>query len=326
MVRKGIVASVLILLFCMAGTSCGSDGDDQLAVKEKEEVVVEEEELEGENTEGEEESGGSGEGEGESSALVEGVDFFLPKIDLNHWKVTLPIGNPTEVKPPEILAYATDETLLPFMYNDSTEGSLVFYAYPGATTTNTKYSRTELREQMVAGSNSTNWTFAEGANMKGTLAMGEVSKDSDGDYHRVIIMQIHGRLTNEQRDLIGEDDNNAPPMLKIYWDDGEVRVKTKVLKDLTDTDTEALHTDAWGDDVGINFDEAVGFEKFTLEVKVSDGKMEVILNDKQTLTYDSEHIERWGIFENYFKAGNYLISLDENAFAKVKYYDLEVSH
>ena len=98
----------------------------------------------------------------EEEEEVEGVDYFLPHIDLSNWKVTLPIGNPTEVKPPEILDYATNSTLLPFMYNDSTDASLVFYTYPGASTTNSSYSRTELREQMVPGSNNTNWTFEEG--------------------------------------------------------------------------------------------------------------------------------------------------------------------
>ena len=68
--------------------------------------------------------------------------------------------------------------------------------------------------------------------MKGKLAMENVSKDSDGKYHKVIIMQIHGRLTNEQRDLIGQKDNNAPPILKIYWQNGKIRVKTKELKNL----------------------------------------------------------------------------------------------
>ena len=97
-------------------------------------------------------------------------DYVLSNIDLSHWKVTLPIGNPTEVLPPEILKYATNETLKPFMYNDSVKGALVFYTYPGSTTTNSSYSRTELREQMVAGSNSTNWTFAKGGNLKGELA------------------------------------------------------------------------------------------------------------------------------------------------------------
>ena len=262
----------------------------------------------------------------EDKSPEEGVDFFLPHIDLNNWKVTLPIGNPTEVHPPEILDYATNETLLPFMYNDSTDGSLVFYTYPGASTTNSSYSRTELREQLVPGSNETNWTFAQGGQMKGTLALDDISKDATGNYHRAIIMQIHGRLSNEQRDLIGEDDNNAPPVLKIYWYKGLVRVKTKVLKNLDATYEELLHTDAWGDDAGRNFKEYVGFEKFTLEIVASDGKMEVILNGNEKFVYNDIHMQKWGVFENYFKAGNYLSSKEAGAFARVKYYDLTVLH
>lgn len=254
------------------------------------------------------------------------VSYKLPNIDLSHWKVTLPIGNPTEVHPPEILNYATNETLKPFMYNDSINGALVFYTYPGASTANSSYSRTELREQMVPGSNSTNWTFAQGGRMKGTLSMAEISKEANGKYHRAIIMQIHGRLTNEQRDLIGENDNNAPPILKIYWNKGKVRVKTKVLKNVNASDTEILHTDAWGDDDGYNFEEYVGFNPFTLEIIASEGRMEIILNENESVVYNTIHIERWGIFENYFKAGNYLATKDEGSYAKVKYYALEVTH
>ncbi|MEM9896609.1 MAG: polysaccharide lyase family 7 protein [Bacteroidota bacterium] len=262
----------------------------------------------------------------EDSDLVEGVDYFLPHIDLNHWKVTLPIGNPTEVKPPEILDYANNELLKEFMYNDSTNGSLVFYTYPGATTTNSSYSRTELREQMEPGSNHTNWTFVQGGRMKGTLKLDTISTEAGGNPHRTIIMQIHGRLTNAQRNLIGASDNNAPPMLKIYWYKGKVRVKTKILKDLNASATEILRTDAWGDDPGFNFSEEVGHEKFTLEIIASAGRMEVILNDNESIVYDGIHMEKWGVFENYFKAGNYLSTTAEGAFAKVKYYDLEVSH
>ncbi len=49
----------------------------------------------------------------------EEINYILPDIDLSHWKVTLPIGNPTEVYPPEILTYGENEMLKPFMYNDS---------------------------------------------------------------------------------------------------------------------------------------------------------------------------------------------------------------
>jgi len=261
--------------------------------------------------------------EEEEEPAEEGISH---SIDLSNWKVTLPIGNPTEVHPPEILNYANIEVLKEFMYDDTTDGSLVFYTYPGSSTPNSSYSRTELREQMVPGSNSTNWTFAEGGRMKGTLSLEEISTESDGDPHQVIIMQIHGRLTNEQRDLIGEDDNNAPPVLKIFWRDGRVRVKVKQLKDLNVSDTESLYTDAWEDDDGRYFAQRVDNEKFTLEVIASDGRMEVTMNDSETFVYDDVHMQRWGIFENYFKAGNYLVTTDQDAFCRLKYYDLEVSH
>ena len=257
--------------------------------------------------------------------------YKLPEIDLSHWSVTTPAvgknGKPISVEPPAIMEYGTNEDLKPYMFNDSIKGALVFYAYPSeATTANTKYSRSELREQMVPGDNNTNWTFAQGANMKGKLQMDEVSRGADGKYHKVIIMQIHGRLTNEQRDLIGQKDNNAPPILKIYWQNGKIRVKTKILKDLNATGNDLLHEEMWDDDEGFNFEQEVGFKKFTLEVQVSEGKMVVILNNSEYKVYENVHMRKWGIFENYFKAGNYFQSRDEGAFARVNYYSLEVTH
>jgi hypothetical protein len=272
----------------------------------------------------------------DSNSKVEKQDkknkkYKLPNIDLSHWSVTTPElnekGGAMSIQPPEILKYANDKRLLPYMYNDSTSGALVFYAFPSdATTANTKYSRTELREQLVPGNNKVNWKFTQGAYIKGKLSMETVSKDSNGKYHKVIIMQIHGVLTDEQRDLIGQKDNNAPPILKIYWQDGKIRVKTKVLKNINTTGNVLLHEDAWGDDDGYSFPQEVGFGKFTLEVKVSEGKMVVILNSTEYKVYEDIHMKKWGIFENYFKAGNYFQSTDKGSFAKVKYYELEVKH
>ncbi|MET2986084.1 polysaccharide lyase family 7 protein [Aureibaculum conchae] len=255
----------------------------------------------------------------------------LPNIDLSHWKVTLPVlnekGKPYEIEPPEILDFAKNQKAQPYMYIDSTKGAIVFHAMPtNSKTANTKYTRSELREQMVPGENNVNWTFKQGGIMKGKLAMDQTTRDSDGKYHRTIIMQIHGRLTDEQRDLIGAKDNNAPPILKIYWDKGKIRVKTKILKNLNATDEEILHEDAWDNDDGFNFEQEVGFRKFTLEVKVSEGKMVIILNGSEYKVYENVHIRRWGVFENYFKAGNYFQSRDEGSFSKVRFYELEVSH
>lgn len=255
----------------------------------------------------------------------------LPKIDLSHWKVTLPVtnekGKPYEIEPPEISNFATNDIARPYMYIDSTAGAIVFHAMPTASKTrNTKYTRSELREQMVPGENNVNWTFAQGGKLKAKLAMDETTRDSNGKYHRTIVVQIHGRLTNEQRDLIGADDNNAPPILKIYWDKGKVRVKTKVLKNPNAPDRALLHEEAWDNDKGFNFEQEVGFKKFTIEVEVSEGKMVVILNGSEYKVYENIHMRRWGIFENYFKAGNYFQSRDEGSYSKVKFYELEVSH
>ncbi|WP_396633490.1 polysaccharide lyase family 7 protein [Maribacter sp. R86514] len=255
----------------------------------------------------------------------------LPQIDLSNWKVTIPEGSgkggAISVAPPEILNYATNKELKPFMYNDSTKGALTFYAYPtSATTANTKYSRSELREQMVPGDDNVNWTFEQGGTLRAKLSVDEVSRDKNGKYHKVIILQIHGRLTNEQKDLIKQKDNNAPPVLKIYWQNGKIRVKTKKLK-FTDVNAIGiLHEEAWTDDEGFNFEQEVGFGKFQIEIKVTDGKMVVSMNKTEYAVYDDFNMKRWGVFENYFKAGNYFQSRDEGSFAKVSFYELEVKH
>ncbi len=246
-------------------------------------------------------------------------------IDLSNWKVTLPIGRPTEVEPPEILTYQSNAVIQPYMYDDVEERAVVFYTKPGSTTQNSSYSRTELREQMVPGSNNTNWTFEQGGRMRGTLRLDEISEKPNGDFDRIIVMQIHGRLTNAQRDEIGEDDNNAPPVLKIYWNNGRIRVERKVLKDLNVAYPDILKKGAWTDE-SIWFSERVDKEKFTIEIIVKGTRMQVIMNDTEELVFDDIHTEKWNIFENYFKAGNYLISTDPSSFASVKYYDLEVSH
>jgi hypothetical protein len=254
-------------------------------------------------------------------------------IDLTHWKITIPEaspndpGSPIEVGYSEIMEYANNPILKKWMYNDENDKSIVFYAYPsGTTTANSHFSRSELRETMVLGNNNVNWTFAQGGTFKGTYAIEAVSKENDGKYSKIIIAQIHGRLTNAQRDLIGQKDNNAPPMLKISWDNGKIRVKTKVLKDENTSDIDILGVKAWTDDEGTNFKEKVNFDKFTLEVKVSDGRMEVTLNGRETLVYNDSNIKKWGVFENYFKAGNYFQSKEPNTFAKVKIYALDVTH
>lgn len=77
----------------------------------------------------------------------------VANIGLAHWKVTTLTprgdGKPMNVKPPEISNYANIPELKDFMYNDSTDGSIVFYTYPAVSRANLSYSRSEFREQRL---------------------------------------------------------------------------------------------------------------------------------------------------------------------------------
>lgn len=267
----------------------------------------------------------------------------MPEIDLSHWKVTIPApredGRPIEIVPPEILNYDTIKALEKFMYPDRSDGSIVFYAYPASSTPNSKYSRSELREQIAPGRNDVNWRFQDGAYMKVTMSVPEVSQDEKGKSHRVIVAQIHGKLTKDQQKLIGQKDTNAPPILKVYYSDGMIEAKVKKyfnkgesveemleIASREPTLEETLVTKNWVDDEGHFFKRNVGSEKFTLEVSVSDGQIALILDGKENVVFDSRSIQQWSVFENYFKTGNYLTTRDRWAYSKVKIYELEVSH
>ncbi len=245
-------------------------------------------------------------------------------IDLRNWKVTLPIGNPTEVEPPQILDFQNIDILKPYMYEDTEDQSIVFYTEPGSTTTNSSYSRTELREQMEPGSNNTNWTFEEGGTLTGKLKVNKVSGE-EGKLDRIIVMQIHGRLTNDQRDLIDKTDNNAPPVLKIYWDDGKINVRRKILKDIDVSDIDILKKESWTDESHW-FETVVDYNPFELSIEVKGTTMKIKLSEEETFTFDDIHTRKWSVFENYFKAGNYLQTAESGSFAEVKYYELEVNH
>ena len=103
-----------------------------------------------------------------------------------------------------------------FMYDDT---SVVFYTYPGGvTTTNSHFPRTELREQIVSDSNYTNWKLADGGVMEGTLKIGVVSKDgtnSKYEYTRIVVMQIHGVISQEDVQTYSLPGNFAPSLLKL---------------------------------------------------------------------------------------------------------------
>ena len=253
--------------------------------------------------------------------------FNYGKIDLSNWKITLPYGvpDPIEVEPAELVNFSTDNRINKYLYLDPIDNGLVFYAYPSTTTKNTKYSRCELREQLEPGNDANNWTFKEGGRIEAILKIDAISKNDKNKWDKVVIMQIHGRLPEEKRIKIGKNDNDAPPIIKVSWYDGKVRLVSKVLKK-GKGGKDIYYKDSWKDAEAFQFPVDVNFEKFKVEIIAEDNKLTVVLNDLYEKVYDSKDIKKWGCFENYFKAGNYLTTQKPSAFAKVKFFKLKVTH
>ena len=255
-------------------------------------------------------------------------------INFSNWKVTLPVdennnGSPDEYQPSELINYdyQTLDAVLPYMYDDTDDSSLVFYTFPDVATTNSSYSRTELRELINPSNSKDNWTLAQGGIMEGRLKVDSISEDleTSNNYHRVIVMQIHGIISQEDMDIHNFSSNNGPPLIKIYWKNGFVWSHKKSLIDEDTTGDDLLDTssDTWFDiKQNLGF---VGFDAFDFKITASDARIEVQLNDDDPYIYEDISLEKWP-YENYFKAGNYLISTNSDAFSYVKYYSLDISH
>ncbi|WP_411894750.1 polysaccharide lyase family 7 protein [Winogradskyella sp. A2] len=255
-------------------------------------------------------------------------------VDFSNWKVTLPVdednnNKPDEYQPDELknFGYQDLEPVQPYMYDDTEDSSLIFYTFPDISTTNSSYSRTELRELINPSNSKENWTLLEGGEMTGRLKIQSVSENNNSgdDYHKVIVMQIHGIISEEDMATYNFDGNNGPPLIKIYWKDGFVWCHKKSLTDETTTgfDLYGVYDGTWTD-IKVNLG-YVGYDAFDFKISASDARIEVQLNEDEPYVYEDISLDKWP-FENYFKAGNYLTSTDDNAFSYVKYYNLYVTH
>lgn len=264
----------------------------------------------------------------------QGSGVVYAAINFSNWKVTLPVdennnGKPDEYQPNVLMdfGYQALEAVKPYMYDDIEDSSLVFYTFPDVSTTNSSYSRTELRELINPSNSRENWSLLKGGEMKGRLKVGDVSENtqSNDDYHKVIVMQIHGIISLEDMATHGFSSNNGPPLIKIYWKDGYVWCHKKSLKDESTNGDDLLETSnsTWTDiKVNLGF---VGYEAFDFRITATDAKIEIQLNQDTPYVYQDISLDKWP-YENYFKAGNYLTTTDSNAFSYVKYYTLSITH
>jgi len=258
-------------------------------------------------------------------------------VNFSNWKVTLPIdennnGSPDEYQPHQLSnrGYQTLQAVQPFMYDDTDDSSIVFYTYPEISTNNSSYSRTELRELINPSNARENWTLLEGGEMTGRLKVQDVSENnqSNDDYHKIIVMQIHGIISEEDVNTHGFSGNNGPPLIKIYWKDGYIWCHKKSLVDETTTGDDLIQPYTSSNNFWIDIKDNlgyVGYNPFDFRITATDAQIEVQLNNNSPLVYQDVSLDKWQ-YENYFKAGNYLITTDNGAYSYVKYYNLEITH
>lgn len=103
--------------------------------------------------------------ERDSAALNAELPAIVPSqvLDLDPWKLTLPVdtahtGHPDEYELPELADYSS-----PYFHVDESQDAVVFRAHAGgATTQNSQYPRSELREMTPGGSAQARWSTLAG--------------------------------------------------------------------------------------------------------------------------------------------------------------------
>lgn len=210
--------------------------------------------------------------------------FFLSTpayaIDLTDWKLTLPLdskggmsGEAVEIKPLK-QDYSHPKY---FIRNGD---SITFVApVDGATTSGSKYARSELRE--MKGTERAAWKIKEGGILKSTLYIEEVPVKKDGKPGRIVIGQIHGS-SNE--------------LCRLYYDNGQIYF----YDDKAGSSKKETKFELKNKPIPLN-------DEFEYEIKVASGELTVtVINDGEAWVAKEKIGSYWTNDPLYFKAGVYL--------------------
>ncbi len=202
------------------------------------------------------------------------------RIDLSHWKLTLPVAAKRKGAP-QPLELSADELKHSEEHNEyfdiRSDGSLVFWCpVNGVPTKNTKYPRTELREVIDPTDDNVCWPATGQHILRATCRVLEVPSSG-----KVIIGQIHGYS------------GKALPLIKLqmHKDRIEALVKTSIEKD---TETK------------LSFPLEERQPDIAFEIRIDAGKLSVRVNSV-TQAFDLfEREPAWADQSLYFKAGAYV--------------------
>jgi len=204
--------------------------------------------------------------------------------DLSSWNLTLPVdsvgrtgGVASTVKFPS--TYSSS------FFNQLSSSKIVFTAdVAGATTSGSKYARSELRE--MNGTNLAAWKLAQGGTMTATLTVDEVPILKGGAQGRVVIGQIHGA---------------SEELVRLYWENGKVYFAND-RAGANNVEMKFQLTDQNGG----NPDITLG-EKFSYVISAKGDKLVVaVYADGKVYSSETKINSVWQSDSLYFKAGVYL--------------------
>lgn len=229
-------------------------------------------------------------------------------IDPQRWKITLPIpnakGEALEVTNPEFSTYLADPGAIPEehrrFFRREGEAFVFFCATGGATTKNSDYPRTELREMWGdTGDDEFEWTLEEGGVLEARVKIGPLVGGAD----KLVFLQIHGHEPEDR------------PLLKCLWEKGHLRLLTKSGEKLKDHQEKqryvAIAEGRW----------------FTCRIEAGAEEVTVAIDGEVVERFGREHLKFWPEGNTfYFKAGNYLQEKGEGMAATVSLSAVSVRH
>lgn len=229
------------------------------------------------------------------------------RFNLNNWKITLPVdssGNKsgTAVEVQKLIGYENSN-----YFWDGADGAMVFRAMAdGATTSGSKYARSELRE--MNGDDRAAWKLSQGGTMSATLKIDELPSRSDGSGGRMVVGQIHGK---------------DHELIRLYYENGTVHfVNDRAGSGNKETTFTFKNAQGEQPSIGIG-------EKFSYSIDARGSSMTVkIFADGKEYSSVTPINSVWQSDEFYFKAGVYLGINEGNGkgHGQASFYGLDFSH
>ena len=226
--------------------------------------------------------------------------------DMSHWKLTVPVdrsggvtGEAMEMSSAQLMAAPGYSAK---WFRTASNGALnMEAAINGATTSGSSFPRSELREQMIAGSDSANWYAAGNAVLEAQLTINEVPSATG----KIVVGQIHGV--------------DAVPLVKLrYVYTASGGGKLDALVKATPSSTS---------DISYRLASNLPLKtRFDYRIAVSRGVMTLSVNNEPPV----QHVisSQWASTGLYFKAGAYVQANGSSStdIGRVTFYRLAASH